>query len=185
MKAAAHAKEQAVNELFDVIATWFDGRSTTSMVVWGWPMLVWGRVGKVMLYFAALSIVLDLLDPHKLRMRGGELKARATGALARARLRLSQAGVASLNTNVREQFMHGHAYDQWGITYYVLAERSRPGYVLRALGCSLEEYQAFHQSVIAELPASTWGTTAIHATASTTLCAPDSVVTFLCGSTRS
>ncbi|MGP3961679.1 hypothetical protein ACTWPT_37350 [Nonomuraea sp. 3N208] len=141
-----------MNELFDVIATWFDGRSTTSMVVWGWPMLVWGRVGKVMLYFAALSIVLDLLDPHKLRMRGGELKVRATGALARARLRLSQAGVARLNTNVREQFMHGHAYDQWGITYYALAERSRPGYVPRALGCSLEEYQAFHQSVIAELP---------------------------------
>jgi hypothetical protein len=78
MRAAAHAKEQPVNELVDVIATWFDGHSTASMVVWGRPILVWGRVGQVMLYFAALSIVLDLLDPHKLRMRGGELKVCAT-----------------------------------------------------------------------------------------------------------
>ncbi len=33
-----------------------------------------------MLYFAALSIVLDLLDPGKLRERGGGLKARAIDA---------------------------------------------------------------------------------------------------------
>ncbi|MFI7152863.1 hypothetical protein ACIBO2_48760 [Nonomuraea sp. NPDC050022] len=141
-----------MNELVDVIATWLDGRSTTGMVVWGWPMLVWGRVGKVMLYFAALSIVLDLLDPEKLRRRGGELKVRATDALDRARLRLSQAGVARLNTNVRNHFTYGIATDQWGVTAHVLPVRDSPGYVPRALGCSLEEYQAFHRSVIAELP---------------------------------
>ncbi|MEV4360073.1 hypothetical protein [Nonomuraea sp. NPDC049625] len=141
-----------MNELFDVIATWFDGRSTTSMVVWGWPMLVWGRVGKVVLYFAALSIVLDLLDPHKLRMRGGELKARATGALARARLRLSQVGVARLHTTVRQHFISVGVYEQTGLAARMWAVRSSPGYVPRALGCSLEEYDAFHRSVIAELP---------------------------------
>ncbi|MGV9304841.1 hypothetical protein ACWDLG_15830 [Nonomuraea sp. NPDC003727] len=147
-----------MNELLDVIATWFDGHSTTSMVVWGWPMLVWGRVGKVMLYFAALSIVLDLLDPEKLRDRGGGLKVRATDALSRARLRLSQAGVAGLSTSIRGHFMStspGVSHDQWGITGQRgdrhSAVYSRPDYVPRALGCSLEEYQAFHRSVIAEL----------------------------------
>ncbi|MFI9842433.1 hypothetical protein ACIHFD_35735 [Nonomuraea sp. NPDC051941] len=140
-----------MNELVDVIAAWFDGHSTTSMVVWGWPMLVWGRVGKVMLYFAALSIVLDLLDPHKLRMRGGELKVCATDALVRARLRLSQAGVARLHTTVREHFVSVGVYEQTGLAARMWAVRSSPGYVPRALGCSLEEYQAFHQSIIAEL----------------------------------
>ncbi|MDX3101681.1 hypothetical protein ACIBO5_24135 [Nonomuraea angiospora] len=148
-----------MNDLLDVIATWFDGHSTTNMVVWGWPMLVWGRVGKVMLYFAALSIVLDLLDPDKLRERGGGLKVRATDALSHARLRLSQAGVAGLSTSIRRHFISitpGISYDQWGITGQRGDRHSAvytpPEYVPRALGCSLEEYQAFHQSVIAELP---------------------------------
>jgi hypothetical protein len=147
-----------VNELLDLIATWFDGHSTTNMVLWGWPMLVWGRVGKVMLYLAALSIILDLLDPDKLRERGGGLKVRATDALSRARLRLSQAGVAGLSTSIRRHFISitpGVSYDQWGITGR--GDRHNavycpPDHVPRALGCSLEEYQAFHRSVIAELP---------------------------------
>lgn len=147
-----------MHELFEVVAAWLDGRPTTGVVVWGWPMLVWGRLGKAMLYFAALSVVLDLLDPDKLRERGGGLKDRAADALSQARLRWSQAGVAGLSASMRGHLTSvspGVSYDQWGMTGRRgdrhTAVHSPPEHVPRALGCSLEEYRAFHRGVIAEL----------------------------------
>lgn len=56
---------------------WFQGDQVQTASLWGLPVLVWGRLGKALEFLAGLVVVVDLLDPDKLRRRG---------ALARQRL---------------------------------------------------------------------------------------------------
>ena len=42
--------------------------------MWGWPLLAWGRLGKVLQFLAGLTVVLDLVGPDRLRAFGGRLR---------------------------------------------------------------------------------------------------------------
>ncbi|MCA1604302.1 MAG: hypothetical protein LC775_02190 [Acidobacteria bacterium] len=41
--------------------------------MWGWPLVAWGRLGKVFQFVAGLSVVLDLIGPDPLRAFGRRL----------------------------------------------------------------------------------------------------------------
>jgi hypothetical protein len=49
---------------------WWSGRQTTTVTLYSVPMLWWGRVGKVLQFFAGLAVVFDLLGPKRLRAMG-------------------------------------------------------------------------------------------------------------------
>ncbi|MGH8876005.1 MAG: hypothetical protein ACRD0P_01465 [Stackebrandtia sp.] len=53
-----------------VMGTWSGGEATSNLTAWGIPMLSWGRLGKIAQFLAGLVVILDLLDPDKLRSKG-------------------------------------------------------------------------------------------------------------------
>lgn len=56
---------------------WWSGRQTTTLTLCGASILWWGRAGKALQFVAGLAVVLDLVEPERLR---------AVGARARDRL---------------------------------------------------------------------------------------------------
>lgn len=60
-------------ELWDLWMRWLDGRQLTGVTLWGWPLFLWGRVGKASQFLAALTVVLDLVGPEALRGFGRRL----------------------------------------------------------------------------------------------------------------
>lgn len=54
----------------EVWTTWWSGRQTTAVTLCGIPMLWWGRAGKLLQFVAGLAVVLDLVEPERLRAVG-------------------------------------------------------------------------------------------------------------------
>ena len=82
-------------DLWQVLGAWFSGRSASGLVLWGVPMVWWGRTGKVLQFAGGLVVVLDLVGPDRLRRAGAEASARVRAfrdwrALARRRQELIQ-----------------------------------------------------------------------------------------------
>jgi hypothetical protein len=61
---------------------WLDGKPTTDLRMWGEPMLVWGRVGKVLQFLGALTVIVDIIGPDRLRRFGQDLRSE-TGVVRR------------------------------------------------------------------------------------------------------
>lgn len=57
---------------------WWSGRPTTTVTLCGVPMLWWGRVGKLLQFVAGLAVVLDLVEPERLRAVGAHARDRLT-----------------------------------------------------------------------------------------------------------
>lgn len=53
---------------------WLSGEKVDGARLWGWPMLAWGRTGKLLQFAAGLTVVLDLLGPDRLREFGNRLR---------------------------------------------------------------------------------------------------------------
>ncbi|HEU5469402.1 MAG TPA: hypothetical protein VFV67_02025 [Actinophytocola sp.] len=53
--------------LDSVFSNWFAGRQASSITLFGLPMFWWGRIGKVLQFFAGCVVVLDLIGPERLR----------------------------------------------------------------------------------------------------------------------
>ena len=51
-----------IGESFDAWTAWIDGRRSTA-TLWGVSFLWWERIGKLLMFFAGLTIVLDLVGP--------------------------------------------------------------------------------------------------------------------------
>ncbi|MCG5464262.1 hypothetical protein MED01_002428 [Micromonospora sp. MED01] len=50
--------------------TWADGQQVNGEHLGPWTVLAWGRAGKLMQFAAGLVVVVDLLNPEKLRRKG-------------------------------------------------------------------------------------------------------------------
>ncbi|MEV6238819.1 hypothetical protein [Lentzea sp. NPDC051838] len=53
--------------LWEAWRLWGTGASTQQFVLWGMPLLWWGRAGKVAQFVAGLAVLLDLIGPVRLR----------------------------------------------------------------------------------------------------------------------
>lgn len=73
-----------------VWSAWWSGRQTTTVPLCGLPMLWWGRVGKLLQFVAGLAVVLDLVEPERLRAVG----TRAGDRLAALRVEVDKRKVA-------------------------------------------------------------------------------------------
>lgn len=77
-----------MRDLTDVLYTWLSGRQTTSMTLWGLPMLWWGRIGKTLQFLAGCAVVLDIIGPlrlHAIALRASERRRLAVGQVDRMR----------------------------------------------------------------------------------------------------
>jgi len=63
-----------VGEPFALWARWLTGDQLGSERLWGWPLLAWGRLGKVCQFVAGLIVVLDLIGSDRLRTFGSRLR---------------------------------------------------------------------------------------------------------------
>lgn len=44
---------------------WLDGKATTDVKLGGWPILYWGRLGKIFEFIAGLTVILDLAGEER------------------------------------------------------------------------------------------------------------------------
>ncbi|WP_439380751.1 hypothetical protein [Amycolatopsis lexingtonensis] len=61
---------------------WLSGEKVDDARLWGWPMLAWGRTGKLLQFAAGLTVVLDLVGPDRLREFGMRLRRQSWRRLA-------------------------------------------------------------------------------------------------------
>ncbi|MEU5695443.1 hypothetical protein [Actinosynnema sp. NPDC020468] len=65
---------KAVGEPLRLWGRWLSGEKVDDARLWGLPMLVWGRTGKLLQFAAGLTVVLDLVGPERLREFGNRLR---------------------------------------------------------------------------------------------------------------
>lgn len=61
---------------------WLSGEKVDDARLWGWPMLAWGRTGKLLQFAAGLTVILDLIGPDPLREFGSRLRRQSWRRLA-------------------------------------------------------------------------------------------------------
>jgi hypothetical protein len=64
-------------------SVWFSGEHTEHLRLWGISMLWWGRIGKFMEFFAACSILTEIIGPERLRAFGKSLHVTSQSAKER------------------------------------------------------------------------------------------------------
>ncbi|MGI5503599.1 hypothetical protein [Lentzea sp. CA-135723] len=60
-------------EWWELWTAWWSGRQVGQSQLVGWPVLYWGRLGKVLQFAAGLTVLLDLIGPDPLRAFGKRL----------------------------------------------------------------------------------------------------------------
>jgi hypothetical protein len=60
--------------LFEAWSLWWQGKSVQGMSLWGMPMLVVGRVGKIMAFAGSVVAVIDIIGPTRIREWGARTK---------------------------------------------------------------------------------------------------------------
>ena len=59
--------------LFEAWRQWLSGNLVHESVLWGFSILWWGRIGKIVQFAAALTIIADIIGPERLRLFGNSL----------------------------------------------------------------------------------------------------------------
>lgn len=90
-------------DLAAVVSSWATGKQTSAIALWGLPMLWWGRIGKIMQFFAGCIVVLDLVGPDRLRAAGTRAAARLADAKRWGERMREQAGLTSLVDTIEDQ----------------------------------------------------------------------------------
>lgn len=136
----------------DVVTTWLAGKPTAGMTLMGHSMLVWGRVGKLLQFVAGLSIVLDLIDPDKVRALGARALARHGRVAGRLRTRRAALKIVALRDAMLDAFMPPQlrAAERGHLIRYVSGEA--PLDVPAGAPFDLAEYRALWARMRAELP---------------------------------
>ena len=63
-----------MNHLLDLWSAWTRGPLPQEGVHWGFTVLEWGRIGKLMQFAGALTVVVDIVGPHRIRQFGTSLR---------------------------------------------------------------------------------------------------------------
>ncbi len=74
-----HEFYKLLKELLDLWSLWWSGTAIESAtVLWGKPLFVWGRVGKVIQFFSALMIIAEIIGPERIRDFGKFLRSQSS-----------------------------------------------------------------------------------------------------------
>ena len=65
---------EGVSDWSDLWVRWWHGELVGSQILWGHPVFVWGRVGKMMQFAGALTIIVEIIGPDRLDRHGRVLK---------------------------------------------------------------------------------------------------------------
>ncbi|MFI6236070.1 hypothetical protein ACIBD9_21145 [Micromonospora sp. NPDC050784] len=139
--------------LIDLVDAWFAGRPTENLELFGVAMVLWGRLGKSMLYLAGLTVVLDLPDPEQLKEWGQRTIERADGPLGRTRRKREVRRLLKLQANVLKDVVRTTTIVSPGQALaYVRLVNKPPDAVPVGLNVALATYRDFHSQVMATIP---------------------------------
>lgn len=62
-----------MGQLWDLWSRWIAGQRLDETQLWGWSIITWGRIGKLLQFAAGLAVILDLIGPESLRNFGRRL----------------------------------------------------------------------------------------------------------------
>lgn len=60
--------------LIDVWKLWFSGEETKDYILWGWKLLYWGRLGKIIQLISAFTIITDIVGVDRLQRFGDSMR---------------------------------------------------------------------------------------------------------------
>ncbi|MGP3957005.1 hypothetical protein ACTWPT_13470 [Nonomuraea sp. 3N208] len=138
---------------YDLWLLWFHGKSVAAQPLW-WdmPVALWGRIGKVMQFAAGLAVVIDLIDPGKLRKRGRVASARLRKRRADLRARLRPYRLHALRRDLYQSFVTTRQL-QYGLKeVYVSVSLPRsfsPDVSFSDAPFSEDEYVALYEQLVA------------------------------------
>lgn len=74
-------------DIFVAWQLWFSGMLEPHFLLWGVPLFWWGRIGKLVEFASAGTIIADILGPERIRVYGSSLHQRFTLEMAKQVLR--------------------------------------------------------------------------------------------------
>jgi hypothetical protein len=138
---------------------WFAGKPVDELpLFWDVPVLVWGRIGKVLQFAAGLAVIIDLLDPDKLRATGRGASQRLRERRAQRLAKLRSHRLSALRRRLYDSFVDVRpvAGGRVGDAVVSLNTRSPTGFGHEA-SFTLEDYLGFRERVLAGLDVRTDG----------------------------
>ncbi|MEQ4717850.1 hypothetical protein [Nonomuraea sp. B19D2] len=85
---------------------WLAGKPVDTLpLFWDIPVLIWGRIGKVLQFAAGLVAIIDLLDHHKLRATGRQAGRRLRERRAQQQLKLRSHRLLALRRKLYDSFI--------------------------------------------------------------------------------
>jgi hypothetical protein len=134
--------------LFDLWQAWFQGEQVQAAQLWGWTVLRWGRLGKAMEFVAGLVVVIDLLDPDKLRRRGAAARERLRQRKSQAQAARRMFDIEIMNDKVFASIIIVDVGEDAIIR--VINRARRPNFGPKA-PFTVEEYEAFRADTLSGL----------------------------------
>ncbi|HEX4813079.1 MAG TPA: hypothetical protein VFV66_10055 [Nonomuraea sp.] len=131
---------------------WFRGRPVDDLTLYGdVPVLVWGRIGKVLQFAAGLAVVIDLLDADRLRARGQRAAERLRDRRAQLRTKLRPQRLAALERRLYDSFVDVRNLPGGTLDAAVSLNTRPPTDFGQDAPFTHEDYLAFRERVLAGL----------------------------------
>lgn len=61
---------------WEAVGRWWQGQSLAGMRLWGFDMLWWGRIGKILQFTGGLAAIIDVIGPERIAAWGRQLRER-------------------------------------------------------------------------------------------------------------
>lgn len=134
-------------------AQWFAGKSVDALpLYWDIPVLIWGRVGKVLQFAAGLAVTIDLLDPDKLRATGRQAGQRLQQRRAQRQRSLRPHRLSALRRRLYDSFVDVRPVVGGGVGDAVVSLNTRlPTEFGPVASFTLEDYLGFRERVLTGL----------------------------------
>ncbi|MEV0381718.1 hypothetical protein [Nonomuraea sp. NPDC050643] len=140
-------------------ALWLAGKQVDALpLFWDVPVLIWGRIGKVLQFAAGLAVIIDLLDPDRLRATGREAGRRLREREAQRQLRLRPYRLSALRGKLYDSFVDVRFVVGGGAGDGAVSLNTRlPSGFGQDAPFTLEDYLDFRERVLAGLDVRTDG----------------------------
>ncbi|WP_431921248.1 hypothetical protein [Nonomuraea jabiensis] len=138
---------------------WLAGKPVESLpLFWDMPVLIWGRIGKVLQFAAGLAVIIDLLDPDKLRVTGRQAGQRLQERRTRRQLKLRSHRLSALRRKLYDSFVDVQPMAGGGPWDAAVSLNTRlPTGFGQDAPFTLEDYLRFRERVLAGLHVRTAG----------------------------
>lgn len=137
-----------------VLSTWFDGSSTEDLKACGREMFFWARIGKGIIFFAGLTVLIDFLRPDTIK----GWAERCSGRIESSRRNRAAARRVRELFQLEDEIFSDLVYDDISVMDaedptipHWRRKLDSPESVPPGLDMALEAYQDFHKNAVAQI----------------------------------